>query len=69
MPDGAVHPGLQVTQHARCRVRVTVLETSGRFKQQKAGHKVTLMAVMVSHFPIRLKTYAEQVESVSSLTH
>lgn len=38
---------LQVTQHRRCRVRVTVRAEPGRAAQ--AGHKVTLAAVAVVH--------------------
>lgn len=39
----------QVTQHRRCRFRVTVLEEPGATPQE--GHKVMLAAVMVEHSP------------------
>ncbi|KAL4429381.1 hypothetical protein ABPG77_005155 [Micractinium sp. CCAP 211/92] len=55
----------QVSQHARCRVRVTVRKEPGAVPQE--GHKVTLTAIMVSHFPIRLKTYEDQAEQVAHL--
>lgn len=38
---------LQASQHARCRVRVTVRAEPGVVAQE--GHKVMLAAVMVSH--------------------
>lgn len=55
----------QVSQHQRCRVRVTVRKQPGAVPQE--GHKVTLTAIMVSHFPIRLKTYEDQAEQVANL--
>ncbi|PSC71318.1 hypothetical protein C2E20_5316 [Micractinium conductrix] len=55
----------QVTQHKKCRVRITVRPEPGEVPQK--GHKVTLTAIMVSHFPIRLKTYEDQAEQVASL--
>lgn len=39
----------KVTQHRRCRFRVTVLEEPGATPQE--GHKVMLAAVMVEHSP------------------
>ncbi|EFN55332.1 hypothetical protein CHLNCDRAFT_134328 [Chlorella variabilis] len=52
-----------VTQHAQCRVRVTVRKQGGAVKQ--AGHKVTLMALMVSHYPLRLDQNDKQAEQVA----
>lgn len=37
----------QVSQHARCRIRVTVRREPGAVPQE--GHKVTLAAVMAVH--------------------
>ena len=39
---------MQVSQHAKCRLRVTVRKQRGGAPQDKPGHKVTLMAIMVS---------------------
>lgn len=51
----------QVTQHERCRVRVTVRQEAGASPQ--AGHKVALMGLIVSHFPVRLTPKEEGVEA------
>lgn len=56
----------QVSQHERCRVRVTVASKPGRVAQK--GHKVTMMAIMVSHFPIRLSRYQDQTEQLAQMT-
>lgn len=55
---------LRPSQHARCRVRVTVLKDAGSVRQQ--GHKVSLSGVMVSHFSIRLQSKTESVEVMHS---
>ena len=60
-------PALQVSRHKRCRVRVTVSERPGAVPQ--GGHKVSLTAVMVSHFPVRLTVYDGQVDLVNQATH
>ncbi|KAL4431189.1 hypothetical protein ABPG75_006445 [Micractinium tetrahymenae] len=39
-----------VTRHKRCRFRVTVLDKTGEVPQE--GHKVVLVAVMVTHVPL-----------------
>jgi hypothetical protein len=54
---------LQVTQHAKCRVRVTVRKEPGEVPQQ--GHKVTLMAIMVSHYPLRMDQNMRQATEVA----
>lgn len=43
---------LQVSQAVRCRIRVTVSPDPGGVPQ--AGHKVALLGLMVSHFPINI---------------
>ncbi|PSC68705.1 hypothetical protein C2E20_7769 [Micractinium conductrix] len=43
---------MQVTQHRHCRLRVTLLDEPGVAPSD--GHKVKLMAIMVTSFPIRL---------------
>ena len=50
----------QVSQHARCRVRVEVSPLPGEVPS--GAHKVSLMGIMVSHFPIRLTTGREGLE-------
>ncbi|KAL4447553.1 hypothetical protein ABPG75_004772 [Micractinium tetrahymenae] len=55
-----------VSRHKRCRVRVTVLAQPGAVPQN--GHKVQLLAVMVSHFSVRLTTYADQVKVLHQAT-
>ena len=52
-------PCLQVSQHARCRVRVTISSVPGSVPAQ--GHKVSLFGLLVSHFPVRVAG-AEGVE-------
>ena len=48
MPNPLRRPRpLQVSRHARCRIRVTVSPQPGEFPQK--GHKVALFAVMVTH--------------------
>lgn len=47
-------------------MRVTVLAQPGAVPQQ--GHKVQLLAVMVSHFSVRLTTYADQVKVLHQAT-
>ena len=56
--------GPQVTQHESCRIKVKVLKAPGAVKQ--AGHKVTLMAIMVSHYPLRLDTYDRTAEEFAA---
>lgn len=56
--------GFKVTQHAQCRVRVTVSKKPGAVPQQ--GHKVTLMAIMVSHYPLRMDTFDRTAEEVAA---
>jgi hypothetical protein len=53
-----------VSQHERCVIRVTIVDEPGETKSD--GHKVQLMAVMVTQFPIRLSVYAQQVEDVAA---
>jgi hypothetical protein len=48
-----------VTQHQRCRIRVTVQQQTS-----SAGHKLSLVFAMVSPYPLALGAYAEQVEEV-----
>ncbi|KAL4419481.1 hypothetical protein ABPG77_008283 [Micractinium sp. CCAP 211/92] len=43
----------EVSHHEECRFRVTVLEEPGTVPQK--GHKVVLVAVMVTHIPFDLK--------------
>ena len=51
----ATHPDpMQVSQHGRCRVRITVQEEAGEVPQQ--GHKVSLSGLLVTHFPVRLQS-------------
>lgn len=57
---------MQVSRHKRCRVRVTVLPQPGAVRQK--GHKVQLLAVMVSHFSVRLSKYADQVKALHKAT-
>ena len=45
---------MQVSQHERCRVRITVSEEAGAVPQQ--GHKVSLSGLLVTHFPVRLQS-------------
>lgn len=40
----------QVSRHKRCRFRVTLTDKPGEFPEE--GHKVTLVAVMVTHVPL-----------------
>ena len=47
------HPPVQVSEHARCRVRITVSADAGQVRQK--GHKVSLTGVMVSHLPIHVR--------------
>lgn len=54
----------KVTQHESCRIKVKVLKAPGAVKQ--AGHKVTLMAIMVSHYPLRLDTYDRTAEEFAA---
>ncbi|KAL4421416.1 hypothetical protein ABPG75_010707 [Micractinium tetrahymenae] len=54
-----------VTRHPRCRVRVTISDRPGAVPQD--GHKVSLTAVMVSHWAIRLNKYDEQVEKMNEV--
>ncbi|PSC76523.1 Beta-glucan synthesis-associated SKN1 [Micractinium conductrix] len=54
----------RVSQHKRCVVRVTVVDERGAAKSD--GHKVSLTAVMVTQFPIRLSVYAQQFEDVAA---
>ncbi|KAL4421052.1 hypothetical protein ABPG77_007527 [Micractinium sp. CCAP 211/92] len=56
--------GFKVTQHAQCRVRVTVSKKPGTVPQE--GHKVTLMAIMVSHYPLRMDTFDRTAEEVAA---
>lgn len=60
-------PAVQVTRHPRCRVRVTISERPGAVAQD--GHKVSLSAVMLSHWAIRLNKYDEQVEKMNQVLH
>lgn len=55
---------MKVSQHERCVIRVTIVDEKGEAKSD--GHKVQLMAVMVTQFPIRLSVYAQQVEDVAA---
>ncbi|KAL4448549.1 hypothetical protein ABPG75_005768 [Micractinium tetrahymenae] len=50
-----------VTQHEDCRVRVAVRQEPGATPQE--GHKVSLMGLIVSHFPVRLAPKEEGVET------
>lgn len=56
-----------VSRHKRCRVRVTVLPAPGAVPQR--GHKVQLLAAMVSHFSVRLTTYVDQVKVLHQATN
>lgn len=47
-------PLAQVSQHERCRVRITVSAAPGEVPQQ--GHKVSLSGLLVTHFPVRLQS-------------
>lgn len=50
---------LQVTQHASCRIRVSILpETSS------GAHKISLSFLMVSAFPIKMDWSEEQAEQI-----
>ena len=44
---------VQVSEHTRCRVRITVSAGAGKVPQK--GHKVSLTGVMVSHLPIHVR--------------
>lgn len=60
-------PALQVSQHPRCRVRVTVRSRPGAVPQQ--GHKVALLGLLVSHFPLRMSMSQQgSVELMSQRT-
>ena len=48
-------------------MRVTVLDKPGEVPQE--GHKVSLSALMVSHFPVRLTVYEKQVEVLHQATN
>jgi hypothetical protein len=45
-------------------VKVTVRKGAGAVPQK--GHKVTLMAIMVSHYPLRLDTYDRTAEEFAA---
>lgn len=49
----------KVSQHPQCRIRATIL--SG-----ETGSKMSLQALMVTQFPIRLHVYAKQVEDLAA---
>lgn len=57
---GLACPAPQVSQHARCRIRVQVSSRPGEAPQE--GHKVSLMGLLVSHFPLRRTTSMEQLQ-------
>lgn len=57
---GLACPAPQVSQHARCRIRVQVSSSPGEAPQE--GHKVSLMGLLVSHFPLRRTTSMEQLQ-------
>lgn len=54
----------KVTQHRACRVRVTIRKQPGAVPQ--AGHKVSLQALMVSHYPLRLDQNKFQAKDVAA---
>ncbi|KAL4423591.1 hypothetical protein ABPG77_004631 [Micractinium sp. CCAP 211/92] len=54
----------RVSQHPKCVVRVTITDEQGVAKSD--GHKMSLTAVMVTQFPIRLTVYAQQFEDVAA---
>ncbi|EFN58310.1 hypothetical protein CHLNCDRAFT_142315 [Chlorella variabilis] len=54
-----------VTQHRRCRVRVTVLDEAGEFPQE--GHKVTLVAVMVAHLDLAQSGTLANVQELQNM--
>ncbi len=58
---------LQVSQHKRCRLRITVSSRAGSVPQK--GHKVQLTAVMVSHVQLQLGRYDEQVSHIQQATN
>lgn len=67
MMPRCVGAAAQVSRHKRCRVRVTVLPAPGAVPQR--GHKVQLLAAMVSHFSVRLTTYVDQVKVLHQATN
>lgn len=54
----------KASQHAKCVIRVTIVDERGEVESD--GHKITLMAVMVTQFPMRLSVYAEQFSDVAA---
>ena len=55
LPPLVATPSLQVSQHERCRVRVTVTKQPGSVPQE--GHKVALLGLIVSFFPVNIDGY------------
>lgn len=66
-PTPTLAPPAQPTRHERCRVCVTIAERPGAVAQQ--GHKVSLTAVMVSHWLLSLQRYESQLAEVHEQLH
>ncbi|PRW56718.1 hypothetical protein C2E21_4783 [Chlorella sorokiniana] len=57
---------LQVSQHPRCRLRVTIVPRPGQAGGE-AGNKFQLTAVMVAHTPVVLSSYDRQAADLGKL--
>ncbi|PSC68081.1 hypothetical protein C2E20_8267 [Micractinium conductrix] len=51
-----------VSRHRRCRIRVTITDEPGQFPEE--GHKVSLVAVMVTHAPLTEQGSLSRVEQL-----
>ena len=59
---------LQVSQHPRCRLRVTIVPRPGQSGgDSQAGNKFQLAAVMVAHTPVVLSSYDRQAADLGKL--
>lgn len=58
---------MQVSQHPRCRLRVTIVPRPGMSGGDAAGNKFQLAAVMVAHTPVVLSSYDRQAADLGKL--